>query len=75
MSFWDDWGEVIIAIVVVVVIIGCMLGGAVMYERAQCYAKTQSMGFESKWSLLGTCQIEVTPGKWIPLDTYYFKQE
>lgn len=44
-------------------------------QKNQCYAKTQQMGFEVKYTYWSGCLIEVTPGQWIPLDNYYFKQE
>lgn len=40
-----------------------------------CDVKTRDMGFENRWSYLAGCQIEVESGKWIPLDSYYFKEE
>lgn len=41
----------------------------------ECQAKTSGMGFPHRWGPLMGCQIEVNPGQWIPLDSYYFKQE
>lgn len=44
-------------------------------DVASCNAKTEGMGFEHRYSLFGGCQIEVNDGQWIPLESYYFKQE
>jgi hypothetical protein len=44
-------------------------------ENAACLNKTADMGFNSRWSFLGGCQIEVEEERWIPLDNYYFEEE
>jgi len=74
-NFWHDSGELIIGIVVVVAITTGVVFGVMKFEQAQCIAKTENMGFASRWSWLGGCQIEVVEGQWIPLESYYFKQE
>jgi hypothetical protein len=70
-NFFEDWGwaVVIFAIFAALIVIG-LIGDA-----AICNAKTSGMGFASRWSPLGGCQIEVNPNQWIPLDSYYFKEE
>jgi hypothetical protein len=62
-------GFISIMFVPVLVIIGIL---AVMpfVLKAECAAKTEGMGFNSKWTLLGGCKIEYKPGVWIPLDRY-----
>ena len=74
-DFWYDYGELIIGVVVVVAVIAGVVFGVMKLEQAQCIAKTENMGFAHRWSWLGGCQIEVTEGQWIPLESYYFKQE
>jgi hypothetical protein len=44
-------------------------------SKATCDAKTKDIGFAHRFSALGGCQIETTPGQWIPLDSYYFQQQ
>lgn len=63
------------AVLVVILLITIFIGGAFLLDKMACEAKTQDMGFAHRFSVLGGCQIEVTPGQWIPLDSYYFKQE
>ena len=74
-DFWYDYGELIIGVLVVAAIIAGTFFGAIKFEQAQCIAKTENIGFAHRWSILGGCQIEVNLNQWIPLDSYYFKQE
>lgn len=62
-------------IVISVLFIGLFLGGVYVLENISCNAKTQDMGFDHRFSALGGCQIEIEEGRWIPLDSYYFKEE
>ena len=43
-------------------------------NKGVCDAKTSDIGFPHRFSVMGNCQIEITPGQWIPLDSYYFQQ-
>lgn len=74
-SLWNMYGEEIIAIFISVAIIAAAVFSVFKLDEAMCYEKTKDMSFASRWSLLGGCQIEVIEGQWIPLDSYYFKQE
>ena len=40
-----------------------------------CAQQTRDMGFNHRYAWVTGCQIEVEEGKWIPLDSYYFKEE
>lgn len=64
-----------IGLILLFAILICFCFGAILYENASCNAKTENIGFPHQWSLLGRCKIEVSDGKWIPLESYYFKQE
>ena len=44
-------------------------------NKGICDAKTADIGFSHRFSIMGNCQIEITPGHWIPLDNYYFQQQ
>lgn len=44
-------------------------------DYATCMSKTERIGFDRDWSLVGGCLIEVSQDQWIPLESYYFKQE
>ena len=70
-NFFEDFAPLIAMLVLLIVII---LSGLAV-DNATCDAKTANIGFTSRWSILGGCQIEVTPHQWIPLESYYFKQE
>lgn len=68
-----DWSVTLVIAVVIVVLLAVSFYGAVKLSKAECVAKTENIGFSSRWSPLGDCQIEVAPGQWIPLDNYYFR--
>lgn len=78
-DFYDEYLAPVLGFLLVIVVIGGLFFGMVKlmwYVSArECAAKTQYMGFESRWDRWSGCQIEVNPGQWIPLDSYYFKQE
>lgn len=44
-------------------------------DNRRCDAKTEHMGFNHSYDPWTDCIIEVEPGKWIPLDSYYYKEE
>ncbi len=52
-----------------------MVGCYYFYDSFVCGAKTNDMGFNSRWSIVSGCLIEVEQNKWIPLESYYFKEE
>lgn len=60
-------------VLIVMAILAIVLGA--LMTRWECLAKTSEMGFQSRWGVVMGCQIEVEPGQWIPLESYYFKQE
>jgi hypothetical protein len=54
-----------------VVLVACAAFGTF----ASCRAATRDIGFNSRFDIMAGCQIEVNPGQWIPLESYYFKDE
>jgi hypothetical protein len=62
----------LIAFFIVMFLGGIVAVGAMFYSHAQCQSKWSS--FPNQWALIKGCQIEVG-GKWIPAESYYFKQE
>jgi len=70
----NEMNEFLSMILVLIVIVAMVLGLSVMFEE-QCFAQTEDIGFDVRWSFLGKCQIEVESGRWIPLESYYFRQE
>ena len=73
--FWYEWGGLITGILLIVLIIGGCTAGLVKLDEVGCYAQTADMGYDARWGVWTGCQIEVESGKWIPLDSYYFKEE
>lgn len=65
----------LIFVLFVVLIFSCLVGSVSLFERQTCYAKAGDMGFEYRFLIIGGCQIEVEEGRWIPLESYYFKEE
>jgi|WetSurMetagenome_2_1015567.scaffolds.fasta_scaffold122671_6 hypothetical protein len=65
---------VILIILIVLAVFAGLVYGISYLNKFSCDAKTIQIGFPHRWSFWGNCQIEVNPGKWIPLDSYYFKQ-
>lgn len=74
-DFLNWHGDLFIYIFLFLLLFAGVFFGIAQLSEAQCAAKTESMGFDSRWSILGDCQIEVADGQWIPLESYYFKQE
>jgi hypothetical protein len=75
MSDFEDFLD-LLKILFVIVIVAVLLAYAVnTFSRTSCMAQTVQIGFPSRYSFWQGCQIEVKPGQWIPLDSYYFKQE
>ena len=67
-----DMKLMILALLIILLILGVVYGGI---DYATCKAKTKDIGFAMRWDILGSCRIQVSPNQWIPLESYYFKQE
>jgi hypothetical protein len=65
-QWWYDYGLLVLLLVVVIAIV-C---GVAWLVQAECSAVTRDIGFPHRWSFLGGCQIQVSDGKWLPLDNY-----
>ena len=64
--------------IVIVVILGLLsgFGRFVKYvNNRECQTKAEVMGFNYKYSRWTGCIIEVESEKWIPLGSYYYKEE
>ena len=64
----------VVLLVFFVVIFGIVAGVAYGLDKPSCAARTQEIGFDSRWSFMGGCQILVEDGKWIPISNYYYEQ-
>lgn len=73
-NFWDDWGMPLFFFLVIVLVTVAVISGVSALERADCIGRTANIGYEYRWLFFGGCQIEITPGQWIPLDSYYFRE-
>lgn len=65
------FGKVVIFILLIALAVG---GYVAVFGLIPCNAMTRDIGFASRYSIFGGCQVEVTPGQWIPLSSYYFRQ-
>ena len=63
------------AILFSVLLIIALSVGSFYLNKVGCFSKASDMGFNVNYSYFGGCKIEVEENKWIPLDSYYFKQE
>lgn len=73
-----DWDLIKMIVVIVLIVAVCLvgtLGLLIPLDIAGCNAQTADIGYDHRWSFWGGCQIEVKEGRWIPLDSYYFKEE
>jgi hypothetical protein len=62
----------IIVIMFFVILVCLFVYGISQLNRIMCDAQTAQIGFAHRWSFWGDCQIQVTPGQWIPLSNYRF---
>ena len=67
-------GFTMIELLIVIAIVG-IIAFIPIGEKLECSAKTEGMGFDSKWSLFGGCRIEIEESKWIPLERYRHIEE
>ena len=67
--------DIIIVLTLLMILFLTVFGIVELVDKNVCTAKTEDIGFSSRWSVLGGCQIEVKEGQWIPLNSYYFKQD
>ena len=70
VDFWEDWKEVIILLGVLLVILFCCGSFVTVGESLSCHGKARDLDLNSRWLLIGGCQVEVEPGRWIPLENY-----
>ena len=68
----DDTCLELVIYAIVLIVLGL---GVRAWSGYSCSVQTQDMGFDHRYSWVAGCQIEVEEGKWIPLDSYYFKEE
>ena len=75
VDFWEDWKEVIILLSLLLLALFCCGGTTIAGETLSCHGRTSDLDFDSRWLLVGGCQIEVEPDKWIPLENYRWMEE
>jgi len=65
----------VIAILAMVIIALTIFGGALGFSAMECNTKATAMQVNHEFFVIGGCMIEVEHGKFIPLSSYYFKEE
>uniref|UniRef100_A0A6M3K974 Uncharacterized protein n=1 Tax=viral metagenome TaxID=1070528 RepID=A0A6M3K974_9ZZZZ len=66
------------AIVMILIAIALTFGtfyGTFMLAKYECQVKSAQMEVDSRWRVIGGCFIEIEADKWIPIESYYFKEE
>lgn len=58
----------VLAAIVVAFLTACVGFGAVVLalDGRSCLTRWESSGLPVKWSVFGGCQVETTPGRWLP---------
>lgn len=74
-DWFHDYRDVFILVIALALLIGMALYGSLELNKKICSVKAEQMQMESHWGFWEGCMIEVQPGKWIPLDSYYYKEE
>lgn len=54
--------ELSVLLAIIVLVIGCLLGGGLMVDNASCNAKTADIGFPHKWGVMSGCMIQPDNG-------------
>ena len=62
-------GLTVSEVLIILAIIG-ILASTFLLPYFQCEKQTKDLGFAGRWSIVGGCQIEIKPGKWLPLERY-----
>lgn len=63
--------DFLILLAIIVLMIGCLIGGGLMIDNASCNAKTADIGFPHKWGVMSGCMIQPdNKGEWIPLENW-----
>lgn len=71
----DDWMEVIVPVVILILILACLFGGNIALDSYACHQKGAQMNYPAHYSVITGCMIQVENGRWIPVESYYFKEE
>jgi len=73
----DQWGEwTFLAIVLfsiaatVILFVGTATLAAIL-ARAACSNTGEILGIDCQWRFLGGCFVEITEGRWVPLERYW----
>lgn len=59
-----------IGMVIMILFASFLLGAGYFWETYVCNSAWKLSGMKSEYSVVNGCMLEVTPGKWIPADTY-----
>ena len=70
MKVFIVWSTIIF--LALAVLVGLIVVPTLYVQKNTCFKKFSS--FETKWDYYSECQIKIQD-KWIPADSYYFKEE
>lgn len=78
-EWWYYNKEEFLAYVTIILLSCALIWGSLRLtwwlSETSCLRQTTDIGYNARWDKWTDCQIEVKPGQWIPLDSYYFKEE
>lgn len=74
-DFWEVMQIPIIAVLAIVILSTASILAITKLSERDCGRIADKMGYPSYHTFSTGCMIEVEPGKWIPLDKYYYKGE
>jgi len=78
IRWWNEVKYDVIAFIYVTLIAAAVMYALLVAINAagswECNVKTSDMGVSNRYSLVGGCKIEVEDGKWIPLESYYYRE-
>ena len=73
--YLPDWVEVLIIILFVILLFFGAFYGAIEFNEKSCMSKADMMGVNHRFDVWTGCMIEIKTGQWIPLDSYYWKDD
>ena len=70
MYFWEDFGWIVVAIVVAVLVLGGAIGGSLALSRATCDKISEvNSHLEFKWAWQTGCMVQMPDGIWYSIDS------
>ena len=70
--FWNDWGESIIVVALIIAAIFACIGSLVPMCYQSCKQKAETMEVNFEWKFWGGCFFEIEEGMFIHEDNYRY---